>query len=73
MPLNDIFRSFSPETAVSTVYDFVATRDGTEISTDISIYTQYPRTLLESGGGKTLVDYGMKGGRGMLNVQDNSV
>lgn len=64
-------RSFSPDTSVQQVYDFVDTREGSEISADFSVYTQYPRQLLECGKG-TLADHGIKG-RGVLNVQDNSV
>ena len=45
---------------------------GSGISEDFSIYTQFPRQLLEDSA-KTLAAYGMKGGRDVLTVQDNSV
>ena len=50
----------------------VVTSPGSGISEDFSIYTQFPRQLLEDSA-KTLADYGMKGGREVLTVQDNSV
>jgi FAS-associated factor 2 len=65
-------RIFSPDTAGSGLYAFVDTREGSGISEDFSIYTQFPRQLLEDSA-KTLAAYGMKGGRDVLTVQDNSV
>ena len=50
----------------------VVTSPGSGISEDFSIYPQFPRQLLEDSA-KTLADYGMKGGREVLTVQDNSV
>lgn len=62
-------RAFSPDTTLKQLYDFVDTRDS-GISEDFSIYA-HPRIFLENNS-ETLEYHGMRKGRAVLNVQDNS-